>query len=159
MHFTHKTLAPIVALVLLPAFISAADCGLSGTLLVNYSAAAGHSPSCLGLQNLQGWDRAAWPANQAQNNSVYFKNGKDPNGVAAAHVHKDAHFIRSEYHALNKATEVDQTYYIGYRVAFENVDQQTIVFQWKEYIETETNNIPAAMFFRQDAEGKENHTM
>jgi len=159
MYFTHKFLITVGTLVWLPGFIFAADCSVSGTVLVNYSAAAGHSLGCLGLQNLQGWDRAEWPNHQTQNSSVYFKNGKDKNGMAAAHVHKDAHFTRSEYHALNKATEEDQTYYIGYRVSFENVDQQTIVFQWKEYIETETNNIPAALFFRQDAEGRENHTI
>ncbi|KAF2798057.1 hypothetical protein K505DRAFT_297246 [Melanomma pulvis-pyrius CBS 109.77] len=159
MHFSRMFLVNAFTFTWLPAIICAADCGASGTVLVKYSPASGNDPSCLGLQNLQGWHRANWPDNQAQNNSVYFKNAKDPDGVVAAHVHKDAGFTRSEYHSLNKETKVDTTYYIAYRVMFQNVDQQTIVFQWKEYVETETNNIPAALYFRQDADGVDNHTI
>src|SRR4051812_16151332 len=105
---------------LLPPFLTATA---SATVLIRYSAAAGDSPSALGLQNLEGWDFGGggkdplrWPDNQPQNSSVYFKNAKDLDGIAAAHVHKDYHFRRSEYHSLNKKTEVDTTYYIGYKV-------------------------------------------
>ncbi|ORY17651.1 hypothetical protein BCR34DRAFT_596823 [Clohesyomyces aquaticus] len=140
----------------------------SATVLVKYSAAAGDSPSALGLQNLEGWDFGGgkeplpWPDNQPQNASVYFKNAKDPDGIAAAHVHKDYHFRRSEYHCLNKKTEVDTTYYIGYKVRFDNVDFATKAFQWKSYYDASAGYkdvIPAALIFRKDADGKDNHTI
>lgn len=64
---------------------------VSGKSLVSYNAAAGDAISKLGLLDLEGWARADWPSRQAQNSSLYFQTGaKDPDGVAAAHVHKSA---------------------------------------------------------------------
>ncbi|KAF7548738.1 hypothetical protein G7Z17_g6862 [Cylindrodendrum hubeiense] len=133
----------------------------SATVLVSYSAADGDDPSVLGLQNLQGWDRASWPSGKAQNSSLYFTTATDPDGVAAAHVHKNAHFTRSEYHSLKGKTVQDKTYYIGYHVRFDSVDYQTIVWQWKNYdSETvDTDNIPAALVFRKNSGDDENHTI
>ncbi|KAJ6554696.1 hypothetical protein B0H19DRAFT_1072055 [Mycena capillaripes] len=81
----------------------------SAKILLSYDASAGNPASVLGQQNLQGWDRARWPAGQKQNASAFFTTPTDPNGVPAAHVHKDAHFIRSEYHMLVEKTAADQT--------------------------------------------------
>lgn len=58
--------------------------------LVSYNASAGDTVSKLGQVNLEGWARADWPSGQAQNSSVYFETSTDPDGVAAAHVHKSA---------------------------------------------------------------------
>lgn len=102
----------------------------SATVLVSYSAADGDNTSNLGLLNLQGWDRASWPSGKGMNSSLYFTTGTDPDGIPAAHVHKDAHFVRSEYHSLKSKTTQNKTYYIGYHVRFESVDYQTIVWQW-----------------------------
>ncbi|KPM45320.1 hypothetical protein AK830_g1189 [Neonectria ditissima] len=133
----------------------------SATVLVSYSAAKGDDTSALGLLNLQGWDRANWPSGKGMNSSVYFTTGTDPNGIAAAHVHKDAHFVRSEYHSLKSNTAQEQVYYIGYHVRFDKVDYQTIVWQWKNYDPdtVDTDNIPAALVFRKDSDGGENHTI
>jgi hypothetical protein len=105
----------------------------SAKLYLSYDASAKDPASVLGQQNLQGWDRAAWPSHQKQNASAFFTTATDPNGVPAAHVHKDAHFIRSEYHMMVKKTAAEQTYYIGYHVSFgTGVDYKScpIVFQW-----------------------------
>ncbi|KAJ6511208.1 hypothetical protein C8R45DRAFT_1068960 [Mycena sanguinolenta] len=126
----------------------------SAKLLLNYNASAGDAASVLGLQNLEGWNGAAWPSGQGQNASAFFTTAKDPNGVPAAHVHKDAHFARSEYHMLKGQTAADQTYYIGYRVSFgagADYESCPIVFQWKNYnSETvDTDDIPVVLVFRQ----------
>ncbi|KAF7336110.1 Concanavalin A-like lectin/glucanase, subgroup [Mycena venus] len=125
----------------------------SAKLLLSYNASAGDPASVLGQQNLQGWDRATWPAGQKQNASAFFTTATDPNGVPAAHVHKDAHFIRSEYHMLVEKTAADQTYYIGYHVSFgTGVDYEScpIVFQWKNYNPdtVDTDDIPVLLAFQ-----------
>ncbi|KAK7403100.1 hypothetical protein QQX98_011165 [Neonectria punicea] len=133
----------------------------SATVLVSYSAATGDDTSTLGLLNLQGWDRANWPSGKGMNSSLYFTTGTDPDGVAAAHVHKAAHFVRSEYHSLKGKTAQEKVYYIGYHVRFDKVDYQTIVWQWKNYDPdtVKTDNIPAALVFRKNSDGSENHTI
>ncbi|KAJ6490498.1 hypothetical protein DFH09DRAFT_1039887 [Mycena vulgaris] len=123
-------------------------------ILLSYDAGAGDAASVLGRQNLEGYNSAPWPSGQGQNTSAYFTTGKDPSGVPAAHVHKDAHFARSEYHMLVGQTAAEQTYYIGYHVSFgAGVDYQScpIVFQWKNYNSdtVDTDNIPATLVFRQ----------
>ncbi|KAK7033715.1 concanavalin A-like lectin/glucanase, subgroup [Favolaschia claudopus] len=127
---------------------------VSAKLLLNYNASAGHAASILGRQNLEGWNGAAWPKGQAQNASAFFTTAKDPNGIPAAHVHKGAHFARSEYHMLLGQTAASQTYYIGYRVSFgAGADYQScpIVFQWKNFdsATVDKDNIPALLVFRQ----------
>jgi hypothetical protein len=105
----------------------------SAKLLLSYDAAAGDSASILGRQNLGGFNGATWPSGQAHNASAFFTTAKDPNGIPAAHVHKDAHFTRSEYHMLVGQTAADQTYYIGYHVSFgtgADYESCPIVFQW-----------------------------
>ncbi|KAJ7666783.1 hypothetical protein DFH06DRAFT_1384179 [Mycena polygramma] len=126
----------------------------SAKLLLSYDAAAGDAASVLVTQNLEGWGGAKWPSGQGQNASAYFTTAKDPQGVAAAHVHKDAHFARSEYHVLVAKTAEDQTYYIGYHVFFgAGADYQScpIVFQWKNYNSdtVDTDDIPVTLVFRQ----------
>lgn len=103
---------------------------ISAKVLVSYNASHSDSVSVLDQQNLEGWQGADWPKGQAQNASAYFSAGFDPSGVHAAHIHRDANFVRSEYHALSGDTVKDTTYYIGYRVMWQNVDYQTIVWQW-----------------------------
>jgi hypothetical protein len=98
-------------------------------VLVSYNASHGDQPSVLGLQNLQGWDRADWPKGQSQNSSCFFSTATDTQGVQAGHVHKNAHFTRTEYHSMVDMMEVNTTYYIGYKVMFEAVDYQTIAWQ------------------------------
>ncbi|KAK7429923.1 hypothetical protein QQZ08_003545 [Neonectria magnoliae] len=95
------------------------------------------------------------------NGSLYFTTGTDPDSVAAAHVHKAAHFVRSEYHSLKDKTAQEKVYYIGYHVRFDKVDYQTIVWQWKNYDPdtVKTDNIPAALVFRKNSDGSENHTI
>ncbi|KAF1346273.1 hypothetical protein BDV97DRAFT_424290 [Delphinella strobiligena] len=84
----------------------------------------------------------------------------DPDGNAAAHVHKDPHFSRADYHMLKAEhqTVADTTYYIGYEVRWDAVDYQLIVFQWKDYSdETDTDDIPSVLVFRQDANKQNNN--
>ncbi|CAG9950713.1 unnamed protein product [Clonostachys rosea f. rosea IK726] len=133
----------------------------SATILVKYDAAAGDDPKVLGLLNLEGWERADWPSGKGMNSSVYFETEKDPAGVAAAHVHKDAHFTRAEYHALKGKTTKNAVYYIGYKVRFAAIEAGTIVFQWKNYDgqTVPTDNIPAALVFRKDPNGDKAHTI
>ncbi|KAJ7702829.1 hypothetical protein B0H17DRAFT_922975 [Mycena rosella] len=126
----------------------------SAKLLLSYDAAAGDAASVLGRQNLEGWGGVAWPKGQAQNSSAFFTTATDPDGVPAAHVHKNAHFARSEYYMLVGQTAADQTYYIGYHVSFgAGVDYQScpIVFQWKNYNPdtVDTDDIPVSLLFRQ----------
>jgi hypothetical protein len=126
---------------------------VSAKLLLSYNASAGDPASVLGKQNLEGWGGAAWPSGQAQNASAYFKTATDPNGVPAAHVHKDAHFVRSEYHMLVGQTTADQTYYIGYYVSFgAGADYQScpIVFQWCAVHECEMVNLLLTNAFRKN---------
>ncbi|KAH7150433.1 hypothetical protein B0J13DRAFT_606088 [Dactylonectria estremocensis] len=133
----------------------------SANVLMRYSAADGDDTRELGLLNLQGWDRAQWPSGEAMNSSLYFTTSTDPDGTPAAHVHKDAHFTRSEYHSLKGRTKQNTTYYIGYHVRFDKVDCQTIVWQWKNY-DSETvgtDNIPAALVFRKNSGDNKNHTI
>ncbi|KAF7340348.1 hypothetical protein MVEN_01954000 [Mycena venus] len=123
-------------------------------LLLSYDAAAGDAASVLGRQDLEGWGGTKWPSGQGQNASAFFTTAKDPNGVPAAHVHKDAHFARSEYHMLVGQTAASQTYYIGYHVSFgagADYESCPIVFQWKNYNSdtVDTDNIPALLVFRQ----------
>ncbi|KAJ7291605.1 hypothetical protein C8J57DRAFT_1043879 [Mycena rebaudengoi] len=125
----------------------------SAKLYLSYDASAKDPASVLGQQNLQGWDRAARPSHQKQNASAFFTTATDPNGVPAAHVHKDAHFIRSEYHMMVKKTAAEQTYYIGYHVSFgTGVGYKScpIVFQWKNYDAdtVRTDNIPVQLAFQ-----------
>jgi hypothetical protein len=130
-------------------------------ILVSYDAASGDDPSSLGLLNLQGWHRADWPSGKGMNNSLYFTTATDPDGTPAAHVHKAAHFTRAEYHTLKDKTARNLVYYMGYHVRFDNVDHQTIIWQWKNYNNetVDTDNIPAALVFRKDVSGPDAHTM
>lgn len=123
--YTSSTMLSFLLLAFLPLVAS--------KVLLRYNPAAGDPASVLGLQNLQGWDGAEWPSGQPQNASAYFKTEKDPSGVPAGHVHRDPHFLRSEYHALNGKTLPDQTYYIGYHAMWKwddpNVNGMAL-FQW-----------------------------
>lgn len=117
-----------LALAACPVFVSA-------KVLLSYNASAGEPTSKLGLLNLAGWDDVDWPSGQGQNSSEYFmvtcnhfanascasrsqrspslmpsQTSTDPDGVPAAHVHKDAHFARAEYHMLKDSTAADMTY-------------------------------------------------
>jgi len=136
----------------------------SAKILVDYDASRGDDVNkVLKKQNLAGWDDQPWPKGQPQNSSCFFTTAKDPQGRPAAHVHKDAHFARSEYHVLDGEVEQDKTYYIGYKVQFTHVDYQTIVFQRKSYNTTSIpgydDTIPIGLVFRKDATGGQNHTM
>lgn len=45
----------------------------------------------------------------------------------------------------------DQTYYIGYKVRFDDTDDGLIAFQWKNYLsQVDTDNVPIALFFRKN---------
>lgn len=129
--------------------------------LVSYNASAGDAVSNLGLVNLEGWARADWPSGQAQNSSLFFKTATDPDGAPAAHVHKSASFTRAEYHMLKDDIAKDTTYYIGYKVRFDDVDYQTFVWQWKNYDAgtVGVDNVPAVLTFHKDADGANDHTM
>lgn len=134
-------------------------------VLISYNASAGDDPSVLGLINLQGWDdkdqMLYWPSGQGSNSSAFFNSSTDPSSIPAAHVHRDAHFRRAEYHVLKGETKVNTTYYIGYHVMWEKVDYETIVFQWKNYDANtvDTDNIPVVLVFGRDANDSANHTM
>lgn len=137
---------------------------VSAKVLASYDASTGESvKDALKMQNLGGYNDQPWPKGQGQNASAFFTTDKDPQGRPAAHVHKDPHFARSEYHVLNRQIEQDKTYYIGYKVQWQNVDYQTIVFQWKSYEMDQApdyhDTIPIGMVFRKDADGNGNHTM
>ncbi|KAI1330340.1 hypothetical protein F5Y16DRAFT_362856 [Xylariaceae sp. FL0255] len=135
--------------------------GTKAKYLVSYNASAGDATRILGTFDLEGWGREAWPSGKCQNSSVYFKTATDPDGVPAAHVHKDAHFTRAEYHMLNGKTVADTTYYIGYKVRFDAVDYQTFVWQWKNYDGSTVgaDNVPAVLTFGKDADDADYHTM
>ena len=146
----------LLARLLLLAFPAAA------TVLVSYNAAKGDNTDVLGQLNLEGWNDANWPSDPpVQNSSLYFKTSVDPSNKPAAHVHKAAHFSRAEYHSLYKKTAADTTYYIGYHVMWQNVDYQTIVWQWKNYDAdtVHSDDICAGLVFRKDPNDSANHTM
>ncbi|KAJ7866220.1 hypothetical protein B0H14DRAFT_3862058 [Mycena olivaceomarginata] len=85
----------------------------------------------------------------AQNASAFFTTAKDPNGIPAAHVHKDAHFTRSEYHMLVGQTAADQTYYIGYHVSFgAGADYESCPINYNPDT-VDADNIPALLVFRE----------
>lgn len=121
-HSTDTNMHLLAGFALLPVVLA--------SVLTSYNAANGDQTSKLGLENLTGWNRQEWPDGKADNSSLFFTTGKDPKGVPAAHVHRSPHFVRAEYHSLNKQTLQDMTYFIGYHVSFESVDVSTKVFQW-----------------------------
>ncbi|CAJ2501433.1 Uu.00g042860.m01.CDS01 [Anthostomella pinea] len=133
----------------------------SAKYLVSYNASAGDDPSVLGQLNLGGRERADWPSGQGQNSSVYFKTATDPDGVQAAHVHKNTDFTRAEYHMLKDEIAADTTYYIGYKVRYDSVDYQTFVWQWKNYDSATVgvDNVPAVLTFAKDADDSNYHTI
>lgn len=43
----------------------------------------------------------------------------------------------------------DNTYYVGYKVRFDDTDDGLIVFQWKNYLsQVDTDDVPISLFFR-----------
>jgi hypothetical protein len=97
-----------------------------GKLLVSFNAADGDDPSVIGQLNLE----AARGVTQSGNtDDLYIELGEDPNGTPAAHFHRIEGDIRAEYHALNKATVADTTYYIGYAFSLAQIEQSLMVWQ------------------------------
>lgn len=97
-----------------------------GGLLVSFTAADGDNPSVLGTRDLE----AARSVTQDENTTdLYIKLGKDPSGTPAAHFHRIAGDIRAEYHCLNKETEADREYFIGYSFSVAEVEQSLMVWQ------------------------------
>ncbi|KAF9731469.1 hypothetical protein PMIN06_000425 [Paraphaeosphaeria minitans] len=119
-----------------------------GALLVDFNAARGDDPSVLGLRNLE----AARDDKRSDNAAdLYIKAEKDANGTAAAHFHRDKGNIRAEYHALNKKTQADKTYWIGYDFAVPKIQKSLMIWQFKEFVANNANdngaNIPLALEF------------
>lgn len=157
---THRK-SHFVTMLLLRLAISLYLTSASAKSLVKYDASAGDAVSNLGLVNFEGWGRAAWPSGRAQNSSFYFKTATGPNGVPAAHVHKDASFTRAEHHTLKGNIAKDTTYYVGYKVRFESVDYQTFVWQWKNYdsATVASDNVPAVLTFHKNPDDNNYHIM
>lgn len=106
------------ALALVPTALSA--------LLVDFNAARGDDPKVLGLRNLEA-ARGDKPSDNAAD--LYVKTDKDANGTAAAHFHRAKGNIRAEYHALNKKTQADKTYWIGYDVSVKQIQKSLMIWQ------------------------------
>lgn len=97
-----------------------------GALLVDFNAARGDDPKLLGLRNLE----AARDEKRSDNAAdLYIKSGRDVNGTAAAHFHRDKGNIRAEYHALNKQTQAGKTYWIGYHVSITKIQKGLMIWQ------------------------------
>ncbi|RDW63427.1 lectin [Coleophoma cylindrospora] len=113
-------------------------------LLVDFSAAEGDNPSVIGLRNLEAARSVAQSNNTAD---LYIELGKDPRNVSAAHFHRIKGDIRAEYHALNKKTVANTTYYIGYAFSLAQIQQSLMIWQFKEYVANSHGgaNIPLAM--------------
>jgi hypothetical protein len=97
-----------------------------GALLLDFNAARGDDPKVLGLRNLE----AARDDKRSDNAAdLYIKADKDASGTAAAHFHRAKNNIRAEYHALNKKTQADKTYWIGYDVSVKKIQKSLMVWQ------------------------------
>ena len=95
-------------------------------LLVDFNAAAGDDPSVLGLANLEGIRGVTQKVNTPD---LFIDLGIDPNGIPAAHFHRDVGNIRTEYHSLNKKTEANTTYYIGYTFMLSQLQDNLMIWQ------------------------------
>ncbi|KKK19607.1 hypothetical protein ARAM_007363, partial [Aspergillus rambellii] len=114
--------------------------------MLNYSAARGDDQSILGQLNLEAARGDKVSANRAD---LYIKPGTDAKGVKALHFHRNVGDIRAEYHALSKKIDVDQTYYIGYKLSLGVIEESLMIWQFKAYTDNNAEdngaNIPLSL--------------
>ena len=119
---------------MLPCAIDTALCTLlcitltTATLLVDYTAPA--AVSDLGTPQLEGGALGDHlDVSAAIGSPAFIQPGKDPEGKAALHFHRDPGDRRAEVRAKGTYA-AEKQYFVGYEFSLSNVHQHLALFQW-----------------------------